>query len=365
MKAKRTSAALAVTAFGLAVGAASASAADTVPCGTPAVDAVYRTVVTPAVPEVSHLEYLWTRETTTYELQWQRWVVDTAAQPAVYGTVTHPAVYETVVVTPAQPAWDEEVEQPLGYDLYEFQHTSGKTRWEPDPNWNSNTNQNSNGWTATGASKPATETVTIHHEAVPEVTEQRLVTPEWEEQVLVSPAVEEEGHFDRQWSQTSPGAGWEETGERRPVGTELEEQWAAASPGSGWVQSGQERRVVDQSAVPESSEQVLVSPAVPAGPPCPVEEPVDPVEEPVDPVDEPADPVDEPADPVVEPAPKPKPASAVPQVGTVTKPAATVNAAPQQLAHTGADLTLMWIGLGTLLAGIGVSAGYRKTLRLG
>ena len=354
MKATRTSAALAVTAFGLVVaGAASASAADAVPCGTPAVAAVYRTVVTPAVPEVSHLEYLWTRETTTWELQWQQWVVDQAAQPAVYDTVTHPAVYETVVVTPAQPAWDEVVEQPLGYDLYEFVHTNGKTTWEADPNWNSNVNNHSNGWTATGNSKPATETVTIHHEAVAEVTEQRLVTAAWEEQVLVRPAVDEVGHFEYQWSASSPGAGWEETGERRPLGSEVEERWAAASPGNGWVQTAQQRRVVDQAAVPESSEQVLVSPAVPAGAPCPVEEPVEPVVEPAEPVENPA------------PKPKPKPASAVPQVGTVTKPAATVNTAPTELAHTGADLTLMWIGLGTLLAGIGVSAGYRKTLRMG
>jgi hypothetical protein len=192
----------------------------------------------------------------------------------------------------------------------------------------------------------------VHHEVVPAVTEPRLVTAAWEEQVLVTPAIDEVGHFEYQWSQSSPGAGWDETDEQRPLDSEVEERWAAASPGNDWVQTAQQRRVVDQVAVPESSEQVLVSPAVPAGAPCPVEEPVEPVTEPAEPVADPA------------PKPKPKPASAVPQVGTVTKPAATVNAAPTELAHTGADPTLMWIGLGTLLAGIAVRAGYRQTLRI-
>ena len=50
------------------------------------------------------------------------------------------------------------------------------------------------------------------------------------------------------------------------------------------------------------------------------------------------------------------PASPVP--AGLAKPAA-VNATTE-LAFTGSDPTLMWLGLGFLLTGIGVSAGYRK-----
>jgi hypothetical protein len=338
---KRTSAAAAVTALGLALGAGAAFAADTVVCGTPAVAAVYETVVVEGTPAVTHLEYRWSTQTVPVELQWRMWVVDQPAQPAVYRTVTHPAVYETVVVTPAQPARDEQVEQPLGYDEYEFVHVrSGRTHWDPDPAWNAQSVENSNGWQSTGNSRPATETATVHIPAVPEVTEEVLVTPEREEQVLVTPAVPEEGHFDYQWSQASPGTGWEETGESRNLEPVVESRWAAQSPGDGWERTDESRVVVDQAATEDSTKQVLVSPAVPAGPACPVVTPATPV-------------VNPPA----------KPASAVPQVGTVSKPAA-VNQAPAELAHTGADLTLLWIGLGTLLAGAGLSAGYRKALRL-
>jgi hypothetical protein len=70
-----------------------------------------------------------------------------------------------------------------------------------------------------------------------------------------------------------------------------------------------------------------------------------------------------PAKPEAEPAPKPtpkpapKPASAVPQVGAVKA------VTPTRLAYTGSDLTLLWTGLGLVIVGAGLGAGYRRASR--
>ena len=89
--------------------------------------------------------------------------------------------------------------------------------------------------------------------------------------------------------------------------------------------------------MPESSTEVLVTDAVPAGPACPKPPSTGGG----------GTAVPEPADP----------ASPVPAAAPLVKPA--VNATTE-LAFTGSDPTLMWLGLGFLLTGIGVSAGYRK-----
>ena len=203
---KRTSAVVAVTAFGVVMGAGSALAADGIPCGTPAADAVYRTVVTPAVPAVTHVEQQWALWETPTVYQWQRWVVDVPGQEAVYRVIHHPATYETVVISPAREAWDEQVlvtaawtEEVLVREAvyvteYEFVHRNGNTRWEDSPTWNIESNGQSDGWTRT-ASEPRQTVVseavydtveheavyeTIHHPAVDAVTEQREVTAAWE-----------------------------------------------------------------------------------------------------------------------------------------------------------------------------------------
>jgi len=175
---------------------------------------------------------------------------------------------------------------------------------------------------------------TVHHAATPDTTTEVLVSPAWDEQVLVTPATDEVGHWEQTWSVESPGEAWSATGETRSVAGETQLLWAATSPGEGWTATGAYRSVEDTPAVPDSSEQVLVSAAVPAGPAC-------------------EKPVTGDGDTVVpEPA---NPASAVPAAAGLVKPAAV-----NELAFTGSDPTLMWLGMGFLLAGIGVSAGYRK-----
>jgi hypothetical protein len=363
---KRTSAVVAVTAFGVVMGAGSALAADGIPCGTPAADAVYRTVVTPAVPAVTHVEQQWALWETPTVYQWQRWVVDVPGQEAVYRVIHHPATYETVVISPAREAWDEQVlvtaawtEEVLVREAvyvteYEFVHRNGNTRWEDSPTWNIESNGQSDGWTRT-ASEPRQTVVseavydtveheavyeTIHHPAVDAVTEQREVTAAWEERVLVTDAVEEEGHWESRWRETEPaGDGWEPTGEtRQGEPAVVDQRWAVESPGEAWQATGLDREVVDIPETPATSKKELVSPATPAGPACPVT---------------PSKPVTNP--PPAKPAAKPVQAASAVPVAT--------QAPVEQLAHTGSDLTLLWLGAGSLLVGIGASAAYRKASR--
>jgi hypothetical protein len=152
----------------------------------------------------------------------------TPAQEAVYETIHHPAqpaVYETVVVQEGKEAWTEEIEHPAVppvYDTvvvgveYEYVHRNPghpqSPRWEVD-GWNAESNPGSDGWTKTGETREVTEQVLVSEgkDAWTEVIDHPEV-PEITEERLVTPA---------------------------------KEAW---------------------------TEEKLVSPAVPAGPPC-VEEP--------------------------------------------------------------------------------------------
>ena len=322
-------------------------------------------------------------------------VIETVHHDAEYETVVVPgdAAYDEQVLKTA--AYDEQVLKTAAYDEqvmispavhvteYKFVNRTGGVRWEDDPGWNAQPNNASIGWVGTGETREGAliseavyttvhhdavyttvhhdavyDTVhhdavyttvhhdavydTVHHEAVyttvhhdgtPDTTTELLVAAAWDEQVEVSPATSEVGHFAHEWSQESPGEGWEPTGETRAVSSDPQLSWTVEAPGDGWTRTGASRTVVDTPGVPESTTKVLVSEAVAAGAPC------------VDPAD---------------PAPA-KPASAVPAVAGLTKTPATVNAAPTQLAFTGLDPALMWFGLGLFATGLALSAAYRKT----
>jgi hypothetical protein len=397
MMIKRASAAIAVSAFGLALGAGASFAdnhGEEIPCGAPAVPAVYDWVVTqPAVQEVSHLEYqwsletehvewLWERVTTTEIYEWRLWVPNTET-PDTQWSATSPGdgwvktgaekVVEDVPATPPSTVVEVKWVQQGGNDVV----------WLPE------------GQTPTGRWNKSNDTRTVE---VPGQPAQTHIEYEWEE-------VLPEGHYETQESATSPGAGWEQgavvdtdtqtetvwsetepegdgwrnTEESRPADSTYEYQWAAESPGDGWVETEAEpRKVVDVPAVAEVKEWVVIVPGTPAGEPCPVdeepvdeepvdeepvdEEPVDeePVdEEPVDeePVDEPTDPEEVPTAPTNPPAASPKPASAVPQARAVS------TASPTTLAHTGTELTLLWTGLGLVVVGAGLGAAHRRVAR--
>ncbi|SDP39556.1 hypothetical protein SAMN04489867_2306 [Pedococcus dokdonensis] len=253
-------------------------------------DAVYKTVTVPA----------------TYK---------TVTVPATYKTVTVPATYKWVTV-PATYKW---VTVPATYKTVHYDAVT--TIVHHDAVWD-----------------------TIHHDAVPEVTKQELVTEAYDEDVVVTPATPEVGHWDEAWGVDSPGDDWSDTGETRTVDGDTQLVWAAESPGQYWTATGQTRTVEDTPAVPDSTTQVLVTEAIPAGPACPTPgEPTTGNGEEV---------VPEPADP----------ASAVPGAAGLGKPAAAANPTTE-LAFTGSDPRLALLGLGFVLTGLGVSAGYRKVAR--
>jgi hypothetical protein len=391
---KRASTAIAISAFGLALGAGASSAADQqIPCGSPAVPAVYDWVVTqPAVPEVSHLEYEWVRQTAPAVTTWRwqrtttttvyRWKLTTSHVEDAW-SATSPGDgwvktgQSTTVVT--QPAVTE--------TRYEFRKWNqkdgvffGDPRWEPDPVWNAkDANGKPEGWERTDT-PPQEFTITP---AVTETRYQWQLTTEtydfqdsatspgdgWEQDGVVSTSTQTEDA----WSATQPeGNGWTRTDESRTTPATYEQRWAATRPGGEWVRTDAEpKTVVDVAAVQEQKEWQVVVPAIPAGEPCrekpPVEQP--PVEEP--PVDDGpvTGPVDAPAPgapegkPTPKPTPKPtakpapKPASAVPQVGEVAA------VTPTRLAYTGSDLTLLWTGVGLVVVGAGLGAGYRRVSR--
>lgn len=374
---KRASAAVAVSAFGLAIGAgASFAAGEEIPCGTPAVPAVYETVVVPGTPAVTHTEYLWQRTTVPVEYLWQLKVVDKEAWTET--VVVKAAWTETVVVTEAYDEWVVDVKaQPAVTQVQVkwVQQGGNLVQWlpegvEPAPDsfkWNKTRD------TQTVTLTPAVEEQGhwVHHDAVTETIDHPAVT-----QDIDHP---EESHFEEQWAAVSPGDGWVNTEQSRDLEPIVESQWSVDSPGDGWVKTEQSRVVEDQPAVPDTTKQVLVTAEIPAGEPCveepPVEEP--PVEEPPaeeppaeeppaeeppvdetpvdeEPVDEPTAPEEVPAKPEAKPA-APKPASAIPQVEAAVS--------PTRLAHTGTDLTLLWTGLGLVVVGAGLGAGYRKVSR--
>jgi hypothetical protein len=151
----------------------------------------------------------------------------TPAQEAVYETIYHPAqpaVHETVVVQEGRDAWTETIEHPAVPPVYD------------------------------------TVVISVEHEFV-HTNPNHPQSPRWE---------------DEEWN---PGGGWTATGKTR----EVTEQVLVTEGKDAWTEK------VDHPAVPEITEErlvtpakdawtekKLVSPAVPAGPPC-VEEPETPV----------------------------------------------------------------------------------------
>jgi hypothetical protein len=269
------------------------------PCGQAAVPAVFVTVahdpVIRLVPAVTHDEWRWQRDVTTYEYEfsrtssdvteylWSNKVVDQPVVPAVPGTAEQ-GHYETVVVTPA-----------VTETLFEYvQQQTGKTRWEHD-GWNGEHAgvDDGRGWFKTG--------VTREDVVTPAVTDDTWVIDQ--PATPGTPAIDEVSHQETTWAATSPGAGWTgpldshtvpgvtdtvwavdgpegytATGESRvhDVTTEQTDGTSADAPdGDGWSQVADSRvAVVD---VPEHTEvvgegyteQVLASPPIPASDPCP------------------------------------------------------------------------------------------------
>ena len=334
----------AAVASAVTLAAPTAYAADGVDrsCGLPAVPAVFVTVITEPVlrlvPAVTHEEWRWTRDVTTYEHEfsrlvspagtetdwvrsgtvehlWAHKVVDQVAVDAIAGTPEQ-GHFDTVVVTPA-----------VTITQFEYvQQQTGQTRWER-PDWNTQNGDadTGKGWTRTGASREnvVTEAVTrqvwvVDHAAIPG-----------------TPAIQEVSHLEYSWSETSPGSGWTgpvvsrsvgggetttTTGDEAPAGvgwakaatrevpavvdtlwadeapdgyaatgasrakhvtTEQTSDPSAAAPaGDGWSQVAGSRVVVVD--VPESTEvvsrgsvvQAEVTPEIPATPVCPEAAPV-------------------------------------------------------------------------------------------
>ena len=226
---------MAAISAGLAFGLAAPATAASVQCGTPAVEAVYTTVVTPGKP-------------ATYSY---RKVIDVAYQPAVPGSPAIPAVPPipawTEVVTPAVPAQHYSLKGSSKLEKDEVPPTpaaapdlwQANTEHEPNGHYNATTDDDGTSYVAGESGlhyashgskgkrdwfyfQPAVEAVVINHPAVPG----KPAVPE----VPAKPAVEEVSH----------------------VVKELESR-----------------------AVPPRTKQVLVKEAVPAGPPC-TEKPVSP-----------------------------------------------------------------------------------------
>ena len=258
-------------------------------------------LVSPAAVETD-----WTRQVAgPTEYLFTRTVVDTPAVPAVPGTpeVGH---FDTVITTPAVVVTE-----------WEYQHqVTGKLRWESE-DWGAQNGQG-DGWVKTGNTQQT--------EVTPAVTRQV-----WVVDVAATPgtpAVPAVTHPESVWALSSPGAGWSGPVDSRPGASSTENQttagdppagdgwslvatreipavfdtvWAptapagydptgasqvvgshteqtgtpsATAPGDGWTQvPGSETVVVDVPAGQELvtdgyTEQVLVSPALPATDPC-------------------------------------------------------------------------------------------------
>lgn len=282
-------------AGGIAFGLASPAMASEVPCGTPAVDAVYKTVTTPGKPAV-----------------WEEHkVIDVAYQPAV----EEQSHIEKVVVTPAVEAvpaqwwvWSPNKDQGP-FDGPPAFPTDPRGTWQ-GPKTNGGPQQDVTGTFHNGSGHGDWFHREAGVEAKPAVYNDVKVID-----VAAKDAVEEVSHIDR---------------------------------------------VLVSPMVEEKTEQVLVSPEVPAGPPCEEkpEVPVEP-ETPVTPV--------VPQKPVVNPE---KPVTVVdkPQVVTQKRVSTFADETPApesqpELAMTGSDNgALALLGAIMLGAGIGVMR-FRKNFR--
>jgi LPXTG-motif cell wall-anchored protein len=270
------------------------------PCGHPAVPAVFVTVVHDpelrVVPAVTHEEWRWQREVTSFEYEfsrlvsratteylWSHKVVDQPAVPAVPGTPEQ-GHHVTVVVTPAV------IETEFEY----VQQQTGMTRWERD-GWNGEHAgvDDGKGWLKTGNTREDVVT--------PAVTEDQWVVDQ--PATPGTPAIDEVSHQETAWSETSPGGEWTGPLDSRTIPAVVDTLWAVDAPdgytatgasrvhdvtteesddtsaappdGDGWSAVADSRVVVDDVAehtelVGESyTEQVLASPAIPASDPCP------------------------------------------------------------------------------------------------
>ncbi|HVK30140.1 MAG TPA: LPXTG cell wall anchor domain-containing protein [Nocardioides sp.] len=292
--------------------------------------------VVTAVPALTHQEWRWQRSVTTTETEhskvvepargtwtWTR-TVDTVEREFVWTVVDRAHVaavpetghVETRVVVPAvvQTLWEY------------LQQKTGKTRWEIE-GWNAG--DNGKGWEWTGATDEvvvtpaATEQVwVVDSPAVPEVTELSHQETAWVADGTAPPAGSSATGATRvagsspesvelpdgespagagwtrgAWTETAAAvtdvvwvaqgatvpAGYDATGATRPGAPVLEESdvpSALAPAGNGWEQvAGSETTVVDAAAYDRVdaaawTEQVLVTPEVPATDACP-EEPTD------------------------------------------------------------------------------------------
>lgn len=307
----------------------SAQAADPATCGQPAVPAVYDAVahpaVTTAVPAVTHQEWAWQRTLATTEAEHSRVVA-----PAT-GRWTWTRSVDVVEREFARTVVDRAAVPAVVVTLWEYvQLQNGNLRWER-AGWNAG--DNGKGWSPTGATRDDVVTPAVTELSHQETTwvqdgdaspagasatgASRVAGSLLEERDLPDGATPAGAGWTRgAWTQTAAAvteeiwladgvtapAGYAATGATR-AGTPVVEQpdGTAATPpaGAGWSPvAGTEVSVVDVAAydrvdVPAWTEQVLVSPEVPATEPCDEEEPELPVEEPVVLPEEPeVDPVD-------------------------------------------------------------------------
>lgn len=322
------------SAFTLAMPSAQADSA-AVPCGTPAVDAVYVTYIHEAtyrtVPAVTHTEWRWERDVPTYEYEFSKVTSPARSETDWTRTLTGDTEYlftRTVIdqrAVPAVPATDEighfvtvEVEPAVTEIEAEYRHeVTGKTRWE-SPDWGDH-QDSEHMWKKTGNTRTT-------------VLEAAVTTEKWivdEPARPGTPAVPEVSHVESTWATSAPadfdpepvdqrpgktsvettttdgstpaGDGWAATDERSfpavvdlvwaqdaPAGYEPTDHArvagsthetsdgasAAAPAGDGWTElAGSATEVTDAPAhqelvTPGYTENVLVTPAVPAGPPC-------------------------------------------------------------------------------------------------
>jgi LPXTG-motif cell wall-anchored protein len=210
-------------------------------CGQPAVPAVYTSVshdpVLRAVPAVTHDEWRWQRQVTSYEYEfarivsaaytesdWTRDVAGTTEYQWSHKVVDRDAVpgspeqghFETVVVTPAVTVTQFEY----------IQQQNGMTRWERD-GWNGEHAgvDDGRGWLKTGNTRE--EVVT------PAVTDQQWVVDQ-----AATPAVDEVSHLEYTWATASPGADWAGPLDSRTVGGGTESATTTGDDvpaGSGWT----------------------------------------------------------------------------------------------------------------------------------
>ena len=161
----------------------------------------------------------------------------TPAQEAVYTTIEHPAepaVYATVVVTPAKDAWVETITHPAVPAVYETVVIGKEYLWSNPPGQGNEDNPgegeeagNEERWLPQGESPPGNNDPGTPGAWI--IVDERDVT----DQRLVTPAKDA-------WTEVIPHAAQPEVTEQRLVSPE----------------------------VPAWTEQKLVTPAVPAGPPC-------------------------------------------------------------------------------------------------